>query len=179
FWASKVYRDAYELFISCGILYNHESERRPANFVTGKIVRGIGEYLHTGKSFTLGNLQAKKDWGYAPEYVEGMWRMLQADKPDDFVLATNERHTVQEFLEAALDEAGIDYSVLEVEQLGEQRAVYLDDKGKAICSTNQKLLRPLEADNYQGDASKAKRVLGWEAKTKMSGLVRKMMRAYI
>lgn len=172
YWSAKVYREAYHLFISCGILYNHESELRGDNFVTKKITNGIKAYMSDGVSFRLGNLDARKDWGYAPEYVEGMWRMLQHDKPDDFVLATNELHTVREFVETALQAVGIKYITRKQGDV----TLYIDtSNNKTILSTNSELYRPLEADNYQGEYYKAKNHLGWEPKTKFKDLVKIMM----
>lgn len=171
YWTCRNYREAYHDHISCGILFNHESEIRGMNFVTRKITSSIARYLHDGTPFKLGNLDARKDWGYAPEYVEGMWRMLQQDSPDDYVLATNEQHTVREFLETALDIAAVRY---EVTKNGDD-IVYIDDDRKPIVSADWQLYRPAEADNYQGDCSKAKRILGWESKVRFKELVKIMM----
>ena len=173
FWSSKVYREAYGMFISCGILYNHESPRRGLNFVTRKIAKGVVDFAEAGIPFELGNLDARKDWGNAPEYVEGMWRMLQADKPDDFILATNELHTVREFLELSLFQTGIDdWKYVADDKLGLD--MYTQN-GRRIVSSVSALKRPLEADNYQGDYSKAKRILGWEPKVKLPELVKIMV----
>jgi GDPmannose 4,6-dehydratase len=150
------YRESYGMHISCGILFNHESGRRGDTFVTKKIVNGVVA-IHRGEQsvLTLGNLDARRDWGYAPEYVEGMFRMLQQDKPDDYVLATGETHTVREFCAVAFNLLGMNY---------------LD-----YVEIDPKYYRPAEVDVLQGDASKAKRVLGWEPKVKFSELVEIMV----
>ncbi len=152
------YRDAYGLFIACGILFNHESPRRGENFVTRKITKGIAE-IKAGlkEKIYLGNLNAKRDWGYAPEYVEAMWLMLQRKKPDDFVIATGETHTVREFAEAAFKFVGI------------------DDWEKYI-GIDKRYYRPNEVNLLRGDASKARKVLGWKPKITFKKLVEIMMR---
>ena len=147
------YRDAYGLFISCGILFNHESPRRGENFVTKKIVEGIARIkAKLQDKIYLGNLDAKRDWGYAPEYVEAMWLMLQQDKPDDFVIATGETHTIKEFVEAAFERAKI-----------KNWRKYID--------IDERYYRPNEVNLLQGDASKAKKILKWKPKTKFTELV--------
>ena len=147
------YRDAYGLFISCGILFNHESPRRGENFVTKKIVEGIARIkAKLQDKLYLGNLDAKRDWGYAPEYVEAMWLMLQQDKPDDFVIATGETHTIKEFVEAAFERAKI-----------KNWRKYID--------IDERYYRPNEVNLLQGDASKAKKILKWKPKTKFTELV--------
>ena len=151
------YRDAYGLFICCGICFNHESPRRGENFVTKKIVQGIAR-IKAGlqDKLYLGNLNSKRDWGYAPEYVETMWLMLQQEKPNDFVIATGETHTIKEFVEAAFKRAGIK---------NWQKYVDIDER----------YYRPNEVNLLQGDASKAKKILGWWPKTKFTALVNLMM----
>ena len=154
---ARRYRDAYGLFISCGILFNHESVRRGENFVTKKIVSGVaGIAAGSQKKLYLGNLAAKRDWGYAPEFIEAMWLMLQQDKPDDFVIATGETHTVEEFVEAAFKRAGI-------------------KNYKKYIEIDERYYRPNEVNLLQGDASKAKKLLKWESKTKFVELVNIMM----
>jgi GDPmannose 4,6-dehydratase len=145
------YRESYGLFACSGILFNHESPRRGENFVTRKITRAVGR-IKAGlqSSLTLGNLDSKRDWGYAKEYVEGMWRMLQQEQPGDYVLATNETHTIKEFLEVAFGHAGLDW----------QEYVKFDAK----------FLRPAEVDLLIGDYSRAQRELGWEPHTRMHAL---------
>ena len=159
YWACVNYREAYGMHVSNGILFNHESERRGLEFLTRKVTRGVA-MIAKGKAKTLelGNLDAKRDWGYAPEYVDAMWRILQQTKPDDYVIGTGESHTVREFVELAFREAGI-------------------DKWEAHVKTDPKHLRPAEVYTLCADASKAKRVLGWEAKTKVPGLVKIMVKA--
>ncbi len=151
------YRDAYGLFIFCGILFNHESPRRGENFVTKKIVQGVAR-IKAGlqDKLYLGNLNSKRDWGYAPEYVEAMWLMLQQEKPDDFVVATGETHTIKEFVEAAFKRAGI-----------KNWQKYID--------IDERYYRPNEVNLLQGDAGKAKKILGWRPKTKFTALVNLMM----
>ena len=157
-WQTRNYREAYGMFACSGILFNHESERRGEGFVTRKITRAatrIKEGLQ--QKVALGNLDAARDWGYAPEYVEAMWLMLQQPVADDFVIATGETHTVREFAQEAFGLVGLDW----------QQHVVLD----AAC------LRPAEVATLCGNAAKAKRVLGWEARTKFKDLVRIMVEA--
>jgi len=152
----KVYREAYKMFISCGILFNHESERRGKNFVTRKITVAVGNILKgKQKELNLGNLEAKRDWGYAPEYVEGMWKMLQQKKPDDYVLATGETHTIREFCKEAFKLVGLDY--------------------KDYVKFDKRHIRPNEVDLLCGNASKAKKKLGWSPKIKFKKLVKIMV----
>lgn len=150
------YRDAYGLFAANGILFNHESPRRGATFVTRKVTRGVAAILAgTMERLYLGNLDAQRDWGFAPEYVEAMWRMLQHDQPDDFVIATGEMHTVREFVEMAFTLAGLDW----------EQYVVIDPR----------YFRPTEVDELCGDASKAARLLGWKPTTTFAELVRIML----
>jgi len=152
-WICKNYRESYGMFISSGILFNHYSPRRGPNFVTRKITRGVAKILEgKQKKIYLGNLEAKRDWGYAPEYVEAMWRMLQQDKPDDYVLATGETHTVQEFLEEAFGHAGLDW--------------------KKYVEIKKELFRPAEADILIGNPTKAKKELGWSPQVTFKELVK-------
>ena len=153
---ARVYRDAYGMFICNGILFNHESERRGENFVTRKITLGVADIVHKKKDrLVLGNIDASRDWGYAPEYVEGMWRMLQQEKPGDYVLATGETHTVREFLEHAF------------------KAVELN--WEDYVSFDKSFLRPNEVNYLCGDYSKAKQELGWKPTTTFDELVYKMV----
>ena len=150
-WLTVNYRESYGLFACSGILFNHESPRRGENFVTRKITLAAANIkLGRQKKLYLGNLDAKRDWGYAPEYVEGMWRMLQQDEPRDFVLATGETHSIRDFLEASFAHVGLDWR-----DHVEFDSIYV---------------RPAEVDLLIGDASKAKAHLGWEAKTNMRAL---------
>jgi GDPmannose 4,6-dehydratase len=153
----KNYRAAYGIFICNGILFNHESERRGKTFVTRKITRGIASIL-AGKSnkIFLGNLDAKRDWGYAPEYVEAMWLMLQQPKPDDYVIATGETHTIREFLDEAFGLVGI-------------------KNWKKYVGVDPMYYRPQEVNLLLGDASKAKKQLGWQPKVKFKQLVKIML----
>ena len=159
FHLAKAYRSSYGLFAVNGILFNHESPRRGEGFVTRKITMGVAEIL-AGKrdKIYLGNLDAKRDWGYAPEYVEAMWRMLQRDEPDDYVIATGENHSVKEFVEEAFRTAGI------------------GDWEKYI-GIDPIYYRPVEIDTLVGDASKARTKLGWEPKVKFKELVRIILKA--
>ena len=159
-WITVNYRESYGLHASSGILFNHESPRRGETFVTRKITRAVAR-IKAGlqDKVYLGNLEAKRDWGYAPEYVEAMWRMLQQDKPDDYVVATGETHTVQEFLEVAFARAGLD--------------------SKKHVSFDKRYLRPAEVDLLIGDASKAKKKLGWEPKVKFKQFAEIMVDADI
>jgi GDPmannose 4,6-dehydratase len=158
YWATVNYRESYGMHASNGILFNHESPRRGETFVTRKITRAVAAIkVGQQKELYLGNLDAKRDWGYAPEYVEGMWRMLQQEQPDDYVLATNETHTVKEFVEAAFSHVGLDW----------QQYVKYD----------QRYERPAEVDLLIGDPAKAKQQLGWEPETKFAKLVQVMVDA--
>ncbi|MGI0070530.1 MAG: GDP-mannose 4,6-dehydratase [Thermoplasmata archaeon] len=159
FWASVNYREAYSMFVSNGILFNHESPRRGLEFVTRKISSGVAKIaVGKSKSLTLGNLDARRDWGYAPDYVDLIWRMLQHSRADDFVGATGEMHSVREFVEEAFRVAGI------------------EDWSRYV-KTDTKFTRPSEVHNLRGDASKAARELGWAAQTKFKDLVRIMVEA--
>ncbi|PYI46207.1 MAG: GDP-mannose 4,6-dehydratase, partial [Verrucomicrobia bacterium] len=158
YWATINYRESYGLQASNGIMFNHESPRRGETFVTRKISRAVAAIKHgLQKELFLGNLDAKRDWGYAPEYVEGAWRILQLDEGDDFVLATGETHTVREFVEAAFAHAGLDW--------------------KQFVKHDPRYERPAEVDLLLGDASKAKKILGWEPKVRFHQLVRIMVDA--
>ena len=155
-WMTVQYREAYGLFAANGILFNHESPRRGRTFVTRKITRGVADIL-SGKEqkLYLGNLAARRDWGYAPEYVEAMWRMLQQPEPDDYVIATGEMHTVREFVEAVFSQVGLDW----------REHVEIDPR----------YFRPTEVDELCGDASKAAAKLGWRPQTGFLQIVRLML----
>jgi len=158
FWIVKNYREAYGLHASNGILFNHESPRRGETFVTRKVTRAASRIkLGLQSDLFMGNIEAKRDWGYALDYVEGMWRMLQQDTPDDYVLATGEMHSVRELLEEAFSYVGLDW----------QKYTRHDDRYN----------RPSEVDQLLGDPSKAKRVLGWTPKVTFKELIRLMMDA--
>lgn len=157
-WITKNYREGYDMHASCGILFNHEGERRGIEFVTRKITNAVAR-IHLGKQshIELGNLDSKRDWGYAGDYVEGMWRMLQQDKPGDYVLATGETHTIGEFLELAFKEVGI-------------------DDWHPYVKQNPAFMRPAEVDILLGNPAKAERVLGWKRKVDFPGLVKLMVK---
>ena len=168
YWIIVNYREAYDLFACNGILFNHESPRRGPTFVTRKITRAAARIKHgIQEKLVLGNLDAKRDWGYAPEYVEGMWLMLQQKKPDDFIMATGESHTVREFVDLAFRELDME---LEWEGKGaDEKGV--DKGGNIYVEVEKKYFRPTEVDFLIGDASKAEKELGWEAETKFEDLV--------
>lgn len=201
FWIVKNYREAYDIFAANGILFNHESPRRGETFVTRKITRAAARIIvGLQKELSLGNLNAKRDWGYAPEYCEGMWQILQQDRADDFVLATGETHTVKEFIEVAFNELGVNL-VWKGEGIEEKGIVNMIDKSKvekltenlselnfdfklfqfnagdSIVTVNPNYYRPTEVDLLIGDSTKAKQTFGWEAKTKFDELARLMAKA--
>lgn len=158
FWIVKNYREAYGLHACNGILFNHESPRRGESFVTRKITLSVARIKHgLQDKLVLGNLEAKRDWGYAPEYVEAMWRMLQLDQPEDLIIATGETHSVREFVEEAFAHVGLDW--------------------RRHVVTNAAYHRPTEVDLLVGDPSRARERLGWTPKTKFKDLVRLMMEA--
>ena len=173
-WATLNYQESYDLFASSGILFNHESPLRGKEFVTRKITDSVAR-IHLGKQdhIELGNMDAKRDWGFAKEYVDGMYRMLQADEPDTFVLATNKTQTVRSFVELAFKSVDIDL----VWQGNEENEIGKDVKtGKTLVKVNPKFYRPAEVDLLIGDASKAKKILGWEAKTSLQDLCSMMVK---
>lgn len=173
FWICKNYREAYNMYISNGILFNHESPHRGHNFVTRKITRGLKMIMNGERDkLVLGNIDAKRDWGHAKDYVYGMWLMLQQDKPDDFVLATNEYHTVREFVECAFREKDIE---LVWKGSGIDEVGYDKNTGKEYVFISEKYYRPTEVDELLGDSTKAKTILGWEAKTSFLSLVKEMV----
>ena len=156
YWLTVNYRESYDMFATNGILFNHESPRRGETFVTRKISRAVARIAAgTQKTLYLGNLDAKRDWGFAGDYVEGMWRMLQADQPDDFVIATGEAHTVRQFCELAFSHVGLDW----------EKYVQVD----------QRYFRPAEVDYLLGDPTKAQRVLGWKPALSFPELVKLMV----
>ena len=172
FWTIKTYRDAYNLYMCNGILFNHESEMRGPEFVTRKISKAVAR-ISSGsmEPIELGNLGARKDWGYAEDYVYGMWLMLNHKYADDFVLGTGELHTVREFAEEAFHLAGI-----EIRWKGSGiNEVGLSQEDEVLVRVNKKFFRPLESDNYLADYSKAKSELNWEPKTRFKELVKKMV----
>ena len=156
-WTCKNYRESYGMYNCSGILFNHESERRGKQFVTRKITHGLAK-IHLGLADTLalGNLEASRDWGYAPDYVEGMWMMLQQDQPDDYVLATGETRTIRELLDVAFGCVGI------------------EDWGRYVVK-DEKFYRPAEVDVLRGDYSKANKILGWKPKTTFQEMIQRMV----
>ncbi len=174
YWIIVNYREAYDLFACNGILFNHESPRRGPTFVTRKITRAAARIKYgIQEKLVLGNLDAKRDWGYAPEYVEGMWLMLQQEEPDDFVMATGEAHTVREFVDLAFKELD-----MELEWKGEGvNEKGIDSKSNVRVEIDKRYFRPTEVDFLIGDASKAERELSWKAVTKFENLVAIMAKA--
>lgn len=173
-WITKNYREAYNMFAVSGILFNHESPRRGANFVTKKIIKSLAHIKYgLADKLVLGNLEAKRDWGYAKEYIEVMWLMLQQDKPEDFVIATGEAHTVREFVEEVCRNLQID---LRWQGEGRDEKGMDANTGKVIIELNDIYLRPNEVNHLLGDASRAKHVLGWEPKVKFKELVGLMVK---
>ena len=171
-WTVRTYREAYKLYMANGILFNHESEVRGPEFVTRKISMAVAKIAHGSKDpVILGNLSAVKDWGYARDYVDGMWKMLQLDYPDDFVLGTNESHTVREFAEVAFRMIGksVTWKGSGVNEVG------LSEDRKTLVKVSREFFRPLESDNYRGDYSKARKKIGWEPRTKFGDLVKIMV----
>lgn len=168
-----VMKRAQGMFIACGILFNHESEIRGGDFVTQKIVRGAVNWLSTAEPIHLGNMDAKRDWGYAGDYVKGMWLMLQVDQPDDFVLATNETHTIREFAGAAFKALGFDLNTTGREIPGQT----LDVNGKPAIVIDPQFYRPNDVGYLIGDYSKAKEILGWEPEHKFDLIVKIMVNA--
>jgi GDPmannose 4,6-dehydratase len=157
-WTSKNYRESYGMYNCSGILFNHESERRGKQFVTRKITHGIAKiYLGLADTLALGNLEASRDWGYAPDYVEGMWMMLQQDQPDDYVLATGETRTIRELLDVAFSCAGI------------------SDWTQHVVK-DEKFYRPAEVDVLKGNYSKANKILGWKPKTTFQEMIQRMVK---
>lgn len=175
YWITVNYRESYNMFACNGILFNHESPRRGENFVTRKITLAIANIM-AGKQekLSLGNMNAKRDWGFAGDYVKGMWLMLQQEKPDDYVLATNETHTVREFVEAAFGEIGI---CLRWEGNGVNEKGYDTKTGKLLVDVNPEFYRPAEVEFLWGNCEKAERELGWKRENGFKELVAMMMDA--
>ena len=165
---TKNYRESYDIFACNGILFNHESPRRGENFVTMKVINGINDYLKTGKPIKLGNIDSKRDWGHAKDYVHGMWLMLQQETPDDYVLATGQTQTVREFIEKSLK-----YKDIQIRWEGEG----LDEKGintrneEIVIKIDKKYFRPCEVDLLLGDSTKARDALGWKPEHNLDMLI--------
>ena len=167
------YREAYGLHASNGILFNHESERRGENFVTRKITRNLARIkLGLQHNFSLGNLEAERDWGHAQDYVRAMWMILQQGNPDDYVIGTGEKHSVREFIEEAAKCLGMNLKSNGEEGINEK---YIDEKGNVVIEINPLYFRPSEVDLLVSDPSKARNVLGWEPKIRFKELVKKMV----
>jgi GDPmannose 4,6-dehydratase len=169
YWITKNYRESYDLFACNGILFNHESPRRGGTFVTKKVTRGLARIkLGLESTLYMGNLDAKRDWGYAKDYVEAMWLMLQQDKPDDYVVATNETHTVREFIEVSAKRLGFK---LRWEGKGIKEAGIDDSTGKTIIKIDPYYFRPAEVDLLIGDPAKAAKQLNWKPRVTFKELV--------
>lgn len=174
-WITKNYRESYNLFACSGILFNHESPRRGETFVTRKITRGLARIkLGIEDTLYLGNLDAKRDWGYAKDYVEAMWLMLQQDEPDDYVISTGETHTVREFVEASAKELGWN---VKWKNDGLKEIGYDEKTDKVLVRIDEKYFRPAEVDLLIGDCSKAKAKLGWKPTVAFSELAKLMARS--
>jgi GDPmannose 4,6-dehydratase len=178
YWTLVDYREAYGMHLTNGILFNHESPRRGRTFVTRKItvaVAKIAEGQH--ETLFMGNLDARRDWGHARDYVEGMWLMLQQDKPDDYVLATGETHSVREFIERAFQSICITVKWKGPKGMVDEIGVDAEDESKVLVRIDPRYFRPTEVDILLGDATKAKEKLGWTAKTTFEDLVKEMVQA--
>lgn len=173
FWITKNYRESYNMFACNGILFNHESPRRGPTFVTRKITRGLNSILkgETDK-LVMGNLDAKRDWGHAKDYVEGMWRILQVDTPDDYVLSTNEFHSVREFIEKsfALKGFNIKWKGTGLDEIG-----YDENTGRELIFVSEKYFRPAEVEELLGDSTRARTKLGWVPQYSFDDLVQEMV----
>lgn len=176
-WMTVNYRESYNLFATSGILFNHESELRGPEFVTRKITLNVAKWaMGQGKVLELGNLDSKRDWGYAKEYVEGMWRMLQAETPDTFVLATGQTHTIRSFVEKSF---GYINKQINWQGEGDMEQGFDAATGELLVKVNPDFYRPAEVDLLVGDAKKAKEVLGWQAETQVDKLAALMVEADI
>ena len=173
YWIVKNYREAYKMFACNGILFNHESPLRGETFVTRKITRAVAKInLKIQEKLFLGNLDAKRDWGHAKDYVEGMWKMLQYKQPEDFVLATGKTHTIREFCELSFNEIGVTIN-WKGEGINE---VGIDDAtGKEIIAVDSSYYRPTEVDLLVGDAKKASKILNWTPKTNLKSIIKEMI----
>lgn len=176
FWILVNYREAYGMHLTNGILFNHESPRRGRTFVTRKITTAVAR-IDAGleKCLYLGNIDAKRDWGHARDYVEGMWRMLQQDEPDDYVLATGETHTVREFVEKAFAAVGTNIKWMGTTGTVEEYAVDADNEERVLVRIDPQYFRPTEVELLLGDPTKAKNKIGWESSTPFDELVREMV----
>jgi len=178
FWILVNYREAYGMHLTNGILFNHESPRRGRTFVTRKITTAVAR-IHVGldKTLYLGNIDSKRDWGHARDYVEGMWRMLQQDTPDDYVLATGETHTVREFVEKSFAVVGTTIKWVGPTGTVDEMAIDANDENRVLVKIDPRYFRPTEVDLLLGNPAKAKAVLGWESSTPFDALVKEMVEA--
>ena len=179
YWITKNYRESYGMYACTGILFNHESERRGSEFVTRKITLGLAKFLKTGEPIELGNLDAKRDWGHAQDYVEAMWLMLQQPEPEDFVIGTGQTHSIREFvLEACAvmttGQIGVMFS-WEGSGVDEKLVMIQGDQRRDVIRINPEFYRPAEVDVLIADASKADEKLGWKPKISFRDLVKRMM----
>jgi len=173
YWITKNYRESYNMFACNGILFNHESPRRGPTFVTRKITRGLNMILKGERNtLVMGNIDAKRDWGHAKDYVEGMWRILQADVPQDYVLSTNEFHSVREFIEKAFALKGVEilWKGSGIDEIG-----YDKNTGKELIFISETYFRPAEVEELLGDSTKARTELGWKPEYTFDGLVKEMV----
>ena len=174
YWITKNYREAYNMFACNGILFNHESPRRGPTFVTRKITRGLNMILKGERDkLVMGNIDAKRDWGHAKDYVEGMWRILQADKPDDFVLSTNEFHSVREFIEMSFSMKGFD---IKWKGEGLDEIGYDEKTGRELIFISERYFRPAEVEELLGDSTKVRTMLGWKPQYSFRELVEEMVK---
>ncbi len=172
-WITKNYRESYGLFACSGLLYNHESMRRAHNFVTRKITIGLGKILRGEEDkLVLGNLNSQRDWGHAKDYVRGMWLMLQQEKPDDYILSTNEMHSVREFVEKTFAIAGFE---IKWKGTGLEEVGYDAKSGRELIFVSEKYFRPAEVEELLGDSTKARTQLGWKPEYTFDDLVREMV----
>jgi GDPmannose 4,6-dehydratase len=175
YWIVKNYRESYGMFACNGILFNHESPRRGPTFITRKVTRGLNMILKGERDkLVLGNINAKRDWGHAIDYVEGMWKMLQHDKPEDFVLATGEYHSVREFVEKAFKLKGFD---IKWKGEGINEIGYDNNTGRELIFISEKYFRPTEVEELLGDSTKAKNILGWKPNISFNELVEDMVKS--
>ena len=172
YWIVRNYRESYGLHACTGILFNHESERRGEDFVTRKVTLGLAKYIKDGTPLELGNLDARRDWGHAQDYVEAMWLMLQQEKPEDLVIGTGRTHTIREFIREAAKAAGLR---LIWRGQGQDEEAVDPANGNVAIRINPEFYRPAEVDYLQADPSRARAVLGWEPKTEFAELARRMM----
>ena len=173
YWITKNYRESYNMFACNGILFNHESPRRGPTFVTRKITRGLNMILKGEReNLIMGNIDAKRDWGHAKDYVEGMWRMLQADKPDDYVLSTNEFHSVREFIEKAFKLKNFD---IKWRGVGIYEVGYDEKTGRDLIKISERYFRPAEVEELLGDSTKVRTQLQWQPNYSFDDLVREMV----